>query len=432
MKYNHPQYGIIDLDSEELPQKARKTYKLSTITGSIFAVIGIFCFFSFVGSDDLPPMVSFLMLACYGGVGGFLILYGIRLKNGYYKARAEMIAELKRKEERIQNISPLDFYKLCKSGGALSSTSTADIARIKLAAQNHGIKNKTDDELISLFNRGKAEVEREEDRAKRDEERKRLEQLRKEESTFEAANRRYLDFEGNAKTVAVYTDFLNLSKAKLAQLEAAMNGLISGVNFLESTSREKEHDWALHGGIASGIAGGAAGLATAINLQTKNAAIRQRNAELNAASTQVEYQVTMSYLNKMRPIEDRIARYEKKLEQASSLLTEVLPAKKLLSILNPAVTKRTHTDTGAVILDIGVTQPTDLMIFENVPAIIDGHLRAVLWEGERRLGEGVFSLCPEDVPDNKLITICRTPIDESIRFTVTFEAINLWAREKEK
>ncbi len=34
---------------------------------------------------------------------------------------------------------------------------------------------------------------------------------------------------------------------------------------------QREHDWAIYGGIASGIAGGAAGAATAMNIQAKNA-----------------------------------------------------------------------------------------------------------------------------------------------------------------
>ncbi len=54
---------------------------------------------------------------------------------------------------------------------------------------------------------------------------------------------------------------------------------------------EREKDWAIHGGIANGIAGPAAGVATALNTMNENEAIRARNASTTSmlASMQIAY-----------------------------------------------------------------------------------------------------------------------------------------------
>ena len=43
---------------------------------------------------------------------------------------------------------------------------------------------------------------------------------------------------------------------------------------------EQEHDWAVMGGLANGLAGPGAGIATAVNAQIENAQIRARNSQL--------------------------------------------------------------------------------------------------------------------------------------------------------
>lgn len=67
-----------------------------------------------------------------------------------------------------------------------------------------------------------------------------------------------------------------LSAERADALERAKT-LRAGAQAIMSASQQKEHDWAIHGGIASGIAGPAAGLAAAADIQAKNAQIRAQN-----------------------------------------------------------------------------------------------------------------------------------------------------------
>lgn len=74
--------------------------------------------------------------------------------------------------------------------------------------------------------------------------------------------------------------------------EAASAKMMGTTEKLYKASAQREHDWALHGGIAEGIAGTAAGVATALKIQQENAQIRSNNEALarNIADMNLAYQ----------------------------------------------------------------------------------------------------------------------------------------------
>ena len=67
-----------------------------------------------------------------------------------------------------------------------------------------------------------------------------------------------------------------LTDQRAAYTKKADN-LRKGMDIVLSDSQQEEIDWATLGGIASGIAGGAAGVAVAMDAQIKNAEIRAQN-----------------------------------------------------------------------------------------------------------------------------------------------------------
>ena len=81
---------------------------------------------------------------------------------------------------------------------------------------------------------------------------------------------RYAKYYGRDKKIAILTDRMNalLNKA---------NSLNEGADMLARSTQQQETSWAIMGGIADGIAGPGAGVATALNVQAKNAQIRAQN-----------------------------------------------------------------------------------------------------------------------------------------------------------
>lgn len=154
-----------------------------------------------------------------------------------------------------------------KEGKALfpdKSMSGIDIQKVTLIAQKHKMQYS---DVSILFYEAKASLDKDTANkkeaalnAKKDEERSEYNELNK-----------YSGLNGRDKRIAI------LSAERADALERAKT-LRAGAQAIMSASQQKEHDWAIHGGIASGIAGPAAGLAAAADIQAKNAQIRAQNA----------------------------------------------------------------------------------------------------------------------------------------------------------
>lgn len=69
-------------------------------------------------------------------------------------------------------------------------------------------------------------------------------------------------------------------QAELDKTSKDMETIVRGTYALQ----QNEKDWAVHGGIASGIAGPIAGIATAMNVQNENAQIRAYNEQVRKMS----------------------------------------------------------------------------------------------------------------------------------------------------
>lgn len=107
---------------------------------------------------------------------------------------------------------------------------------------------------------------------------------------------------GREKRIAMLT-------AEREALLQKADTLKNGAKAVMSASQQKEKDWAVHGGIANGIAGPAAGVATAINIQAQNAQIRAQNkANLQAYAPLItnSYMGAVSYESQARSVAETI------------------------------------------------------------------------------------------------------------------------------
>ncbi len=417
---------------KSLPREVRKeiaaetkSFRKSTVKRFLIVIpIALVCFgiaiWGFTENAIFTPII-------FMGIGLLAFYLACELTKEY---RVKYEAKIKYLEEHPYHKAE-DFYKICVDAGINDLVSAEDKARAKLLAQKNSLPGDLA-VLVELFNLGRNEtlrLERDAETKKMSDELKKIEQ---QEAALEAANKRYIDLIGTEKTVAVYTDILRNAKAQLQKVEAKYEAFCKKEQMLHTTGTEKEIDWALHGGVATGIAGGAAGLATAIDAQQRNVAIRERNAQYSKAVSTLAMPTREKFYNRMSELESLIKHLQKKIESAQMLLVEQLPEDRLLTMLAPQVTKTEITETGATLFTISTQKPDNLLIYDTVRAEIDGSIRAVVVRGKTKIENVVFSLPTEDFIDHNITAICRTPLGEEGSYDVVFEPIHLWARELEK
>ena len=198
---------------------------------------------------------------------------------------------------------------------------------------------------------------------------------------------------------------------------AAMRQL--GVIVQNSVYQEKESDWAVLGGIADGIAGPAAGIATAVNVMQDNARIRAENAErrdwgarqnahmqelANQAAQKSKNALTMSQLER---------KYAADLSWSPSTLLSFLTIERSQAEVD--------SETGAVTVEVSWRQ-------YDPKICIDGALRAVLYTDQDKCAGCAYLVFPKNGTASlkgTLSGICAYP-KASDSYTVRIEPFNLW------
>ena len=108
----------------------------------------------------------------------------------------------------------------------------------------------------------------------------------------------YSNYYGIQKTICMINDTyqsqidaLQKQAKQMQESAEASKKLADAVLWLNATSKEREKSWAVAGGIANGLAGPVAGIATAIDVQIQNSEIRARNAvrSQQAVSTSTQF-----------------------------------------------------------------------------------------------------------------------------------------------
>ena len=201
--------------------------------------------------------------------------------------------------------------------------------------------------------------------------------LKKNRETYETARRGYESEMRLAQTEPEFktsTIESNIRAARLVGADAmrTMAGLME-----KSVYQEKEADWAIIGGAVSGLAGGFAGVAAAVDTMAKNQEIRARNAANQAAATQTA--------NRWRNIADQQER------DAHSMRFDKAPTPDL-TLLPSKVMERVTVDCKLSMLNFAartVELETELRT-ERVQ--VDGSMCYRLYTGDKLVGLGVMAL----------------------------------------
>lgn len=186
-----------------------------------------------------------------------------------------------------------------------------------------------------------------------------------------------------------------------------------------SVYQEKEKDWALLGGIADGIAGPAAGIATAAQAMQDNQRIKAENAKRieQAAQQSLYFKQLASELEAKRPYPLSTSEVENIYSVNYSWSPLTLFSR--LTITNPQV--KIDSETGAVNVTAEWYQ-------KGEPLCIDGAIRAKLYSSDNRCAGCAYLVFPKSgstAKNKKLEGICATP-NSSDSYRVTFEPIDLW------
>lgn len=408
---------------------------------------------------DSPPKATmgvcmgFFIFACIGAVA--LLFFGIPfwgsllvvalasplllIRNRAYKAWEQFCSEMWQKEQaekkaaeekakafRKANEDEL-FYIECAKNNILT-TNKPDAARMKIIAKQMDISC-SDDELIQKFLKGMSITNEKELIAAEKERQARIPVLRKEEQRVEQEGKKYINLVGSDKRVRMFLDEAARHRAMVAQYERAGESITKGADALYSLHAGKETDWAVHGGVASAIAGSAAGVAVAVDIQRKNAEVRASNAQLRQSIGQFSAEQQLNMWMKQSEAEEKMKYYEAEAEKAKLKLVESLPQDDLLKLLYPIIEKKQMSETGAITFTVSVNKAS-LTIFDTVNAVVDGSFKVKVMDGDRLAGEAYFTLPYNGSQRSSTLTsICASLPAEEKKYTFVFAPHNLFAIE---
>lgn len=413
--------GIISgMDLEKpYPEWRKQTYVCCAV---IMAVVSLILF----GCSQPALGVLFLLLA----VGN--VSLGFFEEKEYVKQKNAAIEEEKEQRIKFEAENPFyrqeQFFQYCQQKGITDITEKASFERVKLMAQAFPYLD-SEEKIREAFLTGKHVLEAKELNAKRE---KNLALIKIKEQSLYQKNTEYYGLQGREKPIAYCMKMINQYAAEVKKQKQNMQDVVKWGSAAYSLGKEKESDWALLGGIASGIAGGAAGLATALDVQNKNAGVRERNASFanNIASSQAA--LWDAYSEQEQKAANELKHWQEKLERAKLLLVDNQPKNQLLKKLKPTVEKVWISESELLHLSVK-TSSVKMKIFETVDATIDGDFKAVVYHGDNRLGEISFTL-----PEKGALSPCvmegltmdsPTHFSENTDYAIQFETDNLFAIE---
>ena len=190
-----------------------------------------------------------------------------------------------------------------------------------------------------------------------------------------------------------------------------------------SVTVEKERDWAAWGGAASGLAGPAAGVATALNVMKENEEIHQRNAERKAWAQKEGEKFQKMAVEAALSTPDFKSVYDKKVTASEEEDVNSLFSKLKLNSEKTNIEKDSGSVTVYATFDVKCKRGE----------IIDGSIKAVLYnkKGEEA-GCAYLYLPVSGTAGEKSISMngmCAEPKKYG-PYTVKFEPINLWKVKK--
>ncbi len=410
----------------DTPPIKKSLITICNIAAAIFFIFGgAFIFGGLFSSDDPEFMIMMLLIGVFLIGFGFLETLCYRPTMKKWKA---FCAEMRKKDEDYYAAHPFledeDFFRSCRKENA-TLCNKAGKARILLLAKNRSISG-TEEEIINKYLNGKKIVEAAEQKAQQQKAQKENAVALKQQNEQYNLTKRYINLHGAEKRITMALEEIPPLKALIAQLNTQADSISKTYN---RTTRSDEVSWATLGGIASGIAGPAAGLAVAMDVQARNAEKRAKNAEALNSTKSLLASMHWENFKKRQDVEERIELWQNIASEAKNKLVEDIDGEKLIKELNPQVAKIQILSTGNVELLVNVNKKT-IKIFDTVEAVIDGSFKANLLVNGEVVGTAFLTL-PYCGSENTvaLKTIFVNITKKAAIYDVEFETYNLFAIE---
>ena len=190
---------------------------------------------------------------------------------------------------------------------------------------------------------------------------------------------------------------------------------------------QKESDWAIMGGIANGLAGPAAGIATALDTQARNAQIRAQNQVfMNAAMP-----LYSNMMDSSRDMKSMAETLEKRKEETDEKLISEIPSEEVFKLLSFQNTTVKVSETGAFRVGTKATTARKPTI-GDFPAVIDGTVLAhVKTAAGKEIGVVKLVIPVDGISQSaNLIGIGLNGAKNGENYTVSFSPDNLWIIEQ--
>ena len=326
-------------------------------------------------------------------------------------------------------ITAKDFYTICVENGIEDVESLLGQARLELFSKNNNIQLNIE-EVKQYFIDGENEVEQSEEQVKLNE----MLLLVEQERVYEELSKKYITLYGQEKAVKMCLDEAKIYHKIVADCDALEKKAWNNSNEAYMAYAQKESSWAIHGGLASGLAGGAIGVATAMYIQDKNRTIQSSNKKLEDALLNKAVDVVLEISKKRQAAKDKEEFWENEASEMKKHLVQDVSEHELLSRIGPKVIKQRQSETGAIEISVQTNSTQNLYIFENIKAVVDGCFKAVIWDDQIRVGEAFFALPYEGAKEKyELSSICcSSKLEIGKNYNITFEPEKLWGLEIRK
>ena len=248
----------------------------------------------------------------------------------------------------------------------------------------------------------------------------------KEQAQYDVLNE-FSSYKGQEKKIAILTKEYN-------ETAKSLQGTKDAISMTLAPPLEKEHDWAVMGGLANGLAGPGAGIATAVNAQIENAQIRARNSQLLHETADIRGRMLVAIAEQKDALQTKCSELDALINATKTKLIGKDSPEACLKALHFENTKIAVSKTGTCTVDAKVgLKRSEYYIFGDVKATIDGTIQGEIYDGSEKIGTANLVLPLDGIPNANMIAIkgiCLFCGQPGKKYTVKFNADNLWAMEQ--
>lgn len=274
-----------------------------------------------------------------------------------------------------------------------------------------------------------SQIELQKNQAEQLKENRIIDELKKQEEEKCREYIEYAQYIGKDKSIAYSRYQMDKFRFEFEEGKKAITSLTSGT-FANSFKMQEKNAYGA-AGWANAINGSGAAMCTYLETQAENEKIRQHNQNVDNTIGKMGIQAA-GYMHKgVDQVGDLWIAWEKNYEKAKVLLTQTQNGNRLLSALSIIARKQQITKTGAVELEISISQQDKSLSLYGVSAVVDGSVKVLLQINGKTVGTTICVLpFGGSVKYNMVKCICTNVSQKADKYDVIFEPNHLWLQEK--